>query len=120
MVFVETPLLMERPPLTSSVDDAVHYLAVAVGAMMWASLVVVAASALTTVAYGGQGGNAMFLVLWPVRSLLWIPIAAWALLAPRSRGLLKWGWAPTVCFIMAYAWLGWLQFGSPTMNLGMS
>jgi len=111
---------MERPPLTSNVDDAVHYLAVAVGAMMWASLVVVAASALTTVAYGGQGGNAMFLVLWPVRSLLWIPIAAWALLAPRSRGLLKWGWAPTVCFMMAYAWLGWLQFGSPTMNLGMS
>jgi hypothetical protein len=111
---------MERPPLTSSVDDAVHYLAVAVGAMMWASLVVVAASALTTVAYGGQGGDAMFLVLWPIRSLLWIPIAAWAVLAPRSRGLLKWGWAPTVCFIMAYAWLGWLQFGSPTMDLGMS
>jgi hypothetical protein len=111
---------MDRSPLSSNVDDAVHYLAVAVGAMMWASLVVVAASALTTVAHGGQGGDAMFLVLWPVRSLLWIPIAAWALLAPRSRVLLKWGWAPTVCFMMAYAWLGWLQFGSPTMDLGMS
>jgi hypothetical protein len=111
---------MDRPPLSSSVDDAVHYLAVAVGAIMWGLLVVVAVSALTAVAYGGEGGNAMLLVLWPVRSLLWIPIAVWALLAPRSRGLLKWGWAPTLCYMMAYAWLGWLQFGSPTINLGLS
>lgn len=111
---------MNRPPHNSSVDGAVHYLAVAVGAIMWGLLVMVGASALTTVAYGGEGKDAMFLVLWPFRAQLWIPIAAWALLAPRSRGLLKWGWAPALCYIMVYAWLGWLQFGAPTMDIGLS
>ena len=110
---------MQRPPLSLSVDGAFHYLAVAVTAAMWGILVIVVASTFVSVSYGGESRESMFLILWYARSHLWIPIAAWALLAPQSRALLRWGWIPALFYLAAYAWLGWLQIGTPEIGLDM-
>ena len=112
-------LLVQRSPLSLGIDDAFHYLAVAVAAVMWGVLVMVVASTLISVSYGGESRESMFLILWYARSHLWIPIAAWALLAPRSRGLLQWGWIPALFYLAAYAWLGWLQIGAPQFGMGL-
>ena len=112
---------MNRSPLDLSVvDDAVHYVSVGLTAVMWGMLVMVVASTLVSVSYGGESRGSMYLILWYARAHLWIPIAAWALLAPRSRGLLKWGWIPAFFYLAAYAWLGWLEIGSPTLDIGMN
>ena len=83
---------MQRPPLTLCIDDAFHNLAVAVTAVMWGVLVMVVASTLVSVSYGGESRDSMFLFLWYARSYFWVLIAVWALF-----------------FLAAYARLDWLQ-----------
>lgn len=96
-----------------------HYAAVTLAAAMWGILVFLFASTFITIVYGGDAQSALFRVLWHARSHLWIPLAAWALLSPRSPGLFKWGWIPGVFYLLAYTWLGWMHFGEPTMEMGL-